>query len=336
MATIEFIDQDKRSSQRRPQTLSGMKKLINYVLNPIKTSEAISGGRYCSPETAYNEFLFTKRLFCKTEGRLFRHFVQSFSPTDNVTPQTAKDIAERLLSSQEFNGFQILYAVHTDKAHIHTHFVVNTVSVEDGHKWQQSSKQLQELKNMSDQICAERGLSVIPPNNHGHKSRGEYRSEKNGNSWKFQLYTDVTNSLDISRSRNEFINNLALLGYSTKWTDKDKYVTFTTPEGKKCRNSHLYPQERFLKESMEKRFAYNLKNYGNASKEDILKHIAKQTQLGNQLNAATNVLSAVASLSKDDDHRQMLRLSKGKFSGKTFKERLKEIEFGEGIDWERE
>ena len=126
-----------------------------------RPSRSYSGYNLTSPETAYDEMQTTKEVWSKTDGRTYKHYVQSFAPDEVITPEQAHAIAKEFVEScPQFNGFEVLIATHQDREHIHTHFIINSVSFEDGHKFQQKSTELQEMKDLSDKICLEHGLSL--------------------------------------------------------------------------------------------------------------------------------------------------------------------------------
>ena len=252
MATIEFIN-------RKNKTYQAMNRVINYIMRPDKTRDDLTYAELCKTETAYRDFIQVKQLFEKETGRQYIHFVQSFSPEENITPERANEIARKLITHPIFDGFQIVIATHIDTPHIHTHFIVNTVNADTGYKWHKSKKDLQALKDFSDELCREYGLSIIDNQNKnkGHKSGGEYRTEERGESWKYELFLAVTECMKTSVSRDGFIKKMNTLSYQVLWEENRKYITFITPEGKKCRNRKLYPPERFTKENMEKVFEKN-------------------------------------------------------------------------------
>lgn len=252
MATIEFIN-------RKNKTYQAMNRVINYIMRPDKTRDDLTYAELCKTESAYHDFIQVKQLFEKEAGRQYIHFVQSFSPEENITPKIANEIAKKLITHPIFGGFQIVLATHIDTPHIHTHFIINSVNSDTGRKWQQSSQDLQALKDFSDELCREYGLTVIDNQNKnkGHKSGGEYRAEERGESWKYELFLAVTECMKASVSRDDFIKKMNILGYQVLWEENRKYITFITPEGKKCRNRKLYPPERFTKENMEKVFERN-------------------------------------------------------------------------------
>lgn len=312
MAVIEFINASNN-------TYKGMKRAINYIKNPLKTELQLVGGKDCVPDTAYDEFVMTKQNFNKEKGRQFIHFVQSFSPNDKATPEVINEIGKRLLENEAFKDFQVVYSTHTDKEHLHNHFIINSVSFISGQKWQLSKEQLDCLKEYSDELCREYGLIIVDGAKGNHKDRGEYRAKDKEQSWKYELFLAVKYCKWCSRSKEEFIDNMKKLGYKVDWSDERKYITFTTPDGKKCRNRKLYPQERFTKESLLKAFELNEQK---ADKE--------QLQLRMQL-----LLEAIQKLSKDDNNHYNSHLPLTALEGQARKERAIEEAKGRGIDWDK-
>ena len=123
MATVNLI-QSKRS-----QSKAGLKFILSYCKRDSKTvygDKKLIGGVNCVAESAYHEMLSTKMRYGKTDGRMFYHLVQSFSPEENITPETAYEIALKF-AEREFPEYEVLVAAHTDKAHIHSHFIINSV-----------------------------------------------------------------------------------------------------------------------------------------------------------------------------------------------------------------
>ena len=257
MAIIEFV-------KKKPKTQKSLKAVIEYILNPLKTDDELCGGFNCDKKRAFEDFIEVKKDFNnKLDGKQCIHFIQSFDPKETISPQTAKAIADRLIEFEQFKGFQIVYSTHTDREHMHNHFVINSVNSATGLKWQQSTKDLQALKDFSDKICLEFGLSIIEESEKRHKSSGEYRAKQKGQSWKYELYLAVVNCMRYSNSKDDFIKNMEKLGYKTKWEDNRKYITFELANGRKCRNNKLYPSDRFTKEALLEQFTFNAKRYTN-------------------------------------------------------------------------
>lgn len=313
MAVIEFINGENK-------TYGAMKRVLDYITNPVKTEPYLIDGYNCDINNAYNQFVLTKRNYNKETGRQYIHFTQSFAPYDKVTPEEVKKIAEELLQMEIFKGFEVAYAVHTDKNHLHTHFVVNTVNAETGLKWKQSAEQLQLLKDYSDDLCRERGLIITYGKKGNHKNRGEYRTTDKGQSWKYELYLAVKKVKWCSKSKEDFISNMEKLGYKVDWRDERKYITFTTPSGKKCRNRKLYPPERFTKEALLKAF-------------DLNQQRAKDKELKNRMDL---ILSLVYMIQSNPDYDTTKNYPLSILEGEALKDEIAELKKGKGLDWYKE
>ncbi|MDO0824057.1 relaxase/mobilization nuclease domain-containing protein [Desulfosporosinus nitroreducens] len=256
------------------------KIVLDYIMNPNKTD--LVTGVNCVPETAFEEMLMVKAGYNKQDGRQFIHIVQSFHPAEQVTPQQVHEIGVRLAKEFErFSGFQIVVSTHLDREHLHNHFVFNTVNMETGLKWQQSPWQMQQLKDFSDELCKNYDLSIIEHKGTQRESTGEHRAKKREQSWMHELRLAVDACKQTSTSRADFISNMQKLGYQVKWTDTRKDITFTTPEGRKCRNLRL--DKTLSKESFQEAFRLN-KEFGDPK--------AMARQIG-QLELATKVSNMV-------------------------------------------
>lgn len=264
-----------------PRTKGELKKLINYINNDEKTREILSGGINCDHANAFRDFEAVKEQFRKTDGIQARHMIQSFSVDDKLTPAQAKEIAEKFLAHPLFEGFQVIYAVHLDREHLHTHFVLNTVNSVTGKMWHQNNKDLRLLKEFSNQICKEYGLSEIEFNNRGGKSTGEYKAEQRNISWKYELYLAVVNAKLRSTSIKNFKELLEEIGYKVKWEHDKKYITFTTPDNKKCRNRNLYPASEFTKNAIADELNKNAQIYSaeelNSIRGDFISRVKSCT-----------------------------------------------------------
>lgn len=259
----------------------------------------------------------TKQNYKKEKGRQFIHFTQSFSPQDKVTPEIVHEIGKKLLEHEAFKDFQVVYTTHTDREHLHNHFIINSVSFSTGKKWQLSKEDLQSLKDYSDELCRKYNLIIVDGAKGNHKNRGEFRSESKEQSWKYELYLAVKRCKWCSISKEDFIKIMEKLGYKVDWTDERKYITFTTPNGKKCRNRKLYPPEHFTKKVLLKAFELNVQN-------------ADKKQLQAQMEL---LLSAVHALS-EDDNKQNKNYPLTALEGQAKKERAIEEAKGRGLEWE--
>ena len=258
------------------QTRGCMKSVMRYVSQMSKTlwgGQQLVSGIGCQPETAFDEFLSTKLLHHKDGGVMFYHMVQSFPKGADVDPRTAHEAACRLAGY--FEGCEVLVCTHTDREHIHSHCIINSVNFETGKKVHMADEQIQELRVRNDQICEELGLPKFQRDeqkrSHG-MSNAEYYTAVKGESWKFELMCVIDECMRYAGSREEFLALLRAEGYSATWTDSRKNITYTTPEGRKCRDSKLHI-EKYLKENMEAEFGYrtendNTGNVGAAQKAD--------------------------------------------------------------------
>ena len=217
---------------------SPLKTVLNYVTNKEKTDDLLISGVQCSPETALDEFLFVKRKFRKEDGRQYYHIVQSFSPDDDITPEIAHEIGVQF--AEYFKGYQIVIATHVDKGHIHNHLVMNSVSYQTGKKFHQTREDMLRVKAYSNQLCREYGLSVTEEkSNFGKMPK-----------WKQDLRNLAYRVACRTRSREEFIYEMEMHGYAVDWREGYKYITFTTPDGHKCRDSKLFA-EQLLRQNLE-------------------------------------------------------------------------------------
>lgn len=246
MSVIEFIPE-------RKQTPSAMRKLIEYCLQEAKVSDKDSqrrlvSGINCDGENAYKEFMITKTAYKKTDGINFYQYVQSFSPDENVTTDQVHQIGLEF-ASKAWEGFEVLVATHIDAGHLHNHFVINSVGFEDGYKLRQGPNTLKRLRELNDKICEKHNLSVLKPyEKDGLKlSSREYRVASKSQSWKFRLMSDIDSAMNKSGSKADFIREMNRLGYKITWTDERKYITFTCPNGMKCRDIKLH-DKKYLKE----------------------------------------------------------------------------------------
>lgn len=234
---------------------STLKHIINYITQEAKTTTELITGKDCTSDNALEEMQTVKNLYNKATGRQYIHLVQSFPPNDNLTFEKAHEIGLQL--ANQYKGFQVLVATHIDKEHIHNHIVINSVSFENGKKFQQSNKDMEKIKEYSNSLCAKNGLSTIALKRDSKVSSNltlkEYQVAIKGQSWKMQLINAIDYSMDNSLNKTEFVSNMNSLGYQVNWTDTRKNITYTTPTGMKCRDNKLY-DDKYLKENMQNEF----------------------------------------------------------------------------------
>ena len=199
----------------------------------------------------YQSFLEEKRIWGKDSGRMYAHNIISWHEDEPITPEQALEFGKKF-AEQWFDGFQSLVGVHIDRNHVHCHIVTNSVSFIDGHKLHNTKKDLQRMKDFTNQMCVERGLSVAQKGRdfHGNEleqgtvsawSKDKYHLMQNEskNSFVADCGVSCLDSLEISCSREEFIRHMAERGWNVIWKDSRKHITFQNAEGKKVRDSNL-------------------------------------------------------------------------------------------------
>lgn len=251
MATVNIM------KSKRSQTRAGLAFILSYCKRESKTrygDRKLVSGVNSVPESVYHEMMNTKMHYGKTDGRMFYHITQSFHPDEPITPELAHEIALRF-AKENFGDYEVLVATHSDKSHIHSHLVVNSVSCETGYKYHSDNENIERLRQASDKLCLEYSLSVVEPKAKSNKqmSAREYHSASRGESWKMQLIVTIEEAMKYAGSKEHFIALMEAEGYEVKWTDERKNITYTTPDGRKCRDSKLH-EEKFLKENMEYEF----------------------------------------------------------------------------------
>ena len=252
MATVTYIKETK-------QHVSAMKAVMRYCQREDKTTDPKTGRRYvtglnCNGANSFTEFLATKTAYNKVDGINFYQYVQSFSPKEQVTYEQAHEIGLEF-AAKAWPGHEVQVTTHCDAQHVHTHFVINSVSFETGLKLRQTPTTLRQLRQVSDEICMEHNLSVLPTYKRGGRkmSNREYRAARKGQSWKFRLMYNIGEAMKVSVNREDFIRQMQRRGYEVWWSDERKYITYTCPNGMKCRCNKLH-DDKYLKERLEDEF----------------------------------------------------------------------------------
>lgn len=238
--------------------ISALKFLLLYITKVEKTQDKLIYGMNCNPDCAYEEMLLTKHQWNKADGRQYCHFIQSFSPTDAVTPELAHELGQRLINEfEQFQGFEIVMATHVDKNHIHNHFAINSVNAESGLKWEQKARDLYLLKERCNELCRQYQLSQInlERKKQGEKAQsdqsyGEWKHRQKGDSWKLELEKHIKDCLSYCTNKPQFYHAMNERGVDVKWTKERAAVTFII-DGIKCRNTKLSNPEFFSKENMQ-------------------------------------------------------------------------------------
>ena len=251
MAIVHFVNY-KRGTQSR----AAMRGVMLYVMQEKKTTwegKPLVSGINCQPQSVYDDFLNTKLLYHKDGGTMFYHMVQSFPKSAAVDPRQAHEAARRL--AEYFDGCEVLVCTHVDREHIHSHCVINSVNFETGKKLHMAKEQLQELMRRNDAICLEMGLPVFEPTTQQARSMSgaEYHTALKGQSWKLRLMNTIDECMKYAADKDAFVSLMVSEGYAVRWESTRKYITYTTPDGLKCRDSKLH-EEKYCKEAMEHEF----------------------------------------------------------------------------------
>lgn len=235
-----------------------MGAVVWYTMQDKKTEfegQRLITGINCQPESVYADFMTTKRLHHKTDGVLFYHMVQSFPKGEAVDPVAAHAAALKL--AEYYEGYEVLVCTHTDREHIHSHFLINSVNFDTGKKLHIAKEQLQELRQRNDQVCMEFSLPVFKPKDRKQEMKamtiGEYHTAARGQSKKLQLMNIINDCMRHASSREEFIALMESEGYKVRWEASRRNITYTTPSGWQCRDRLLFG-EKYLKEKMEYEF----------------------------------------------------------------------------------
>ena len=251
MAIVHFVNY-KRGTQSR----AAMRGVMRYVMQEKKTAwegAPLVSGVNCQPQSVYDDFINTKLLYHKDGGVMFYHMVQSFPKGAAVDPRQAHEAARRL--AEYFDGCEVLVCTHVDREHIHSHCVINSVNFDTGKKLHMAKEQLQELMRRNDMICQEMGLPVFEPTAQQACGMGgaEYHTALKGQSWKLRLMNTIDECMKYAADKDAFVSLMASEGYAVRWESGRKYITYTTPDGLKCRDNKLH-EEKYCKEAMEYEF----------------------------------------------------------------------------------
>ena len=246
-----------KTINKRTNTHGAMRNCIEYVLRQDKTSELLTyvTGPYCHDEInydlVYRTFLEEKKMWDKDSGRMYAHNIISWHKDEQITPEQTLEFGKEFAENW-FSGFQTLVAVHKDKDHIHCHLVTNSVSYEDGKKLHNTKKDLERMKQLTNQMCRERGLTVAEKGKHFDGSQIEKGEVIAWSKDKYNLFRQqvkesfiadcamaVLKALENCISKEKFIEKMKQFGWNVNWTEKRKHITFQNQDGKKVRDSNL-------------------------------------------------------------------------------------------------
>ena len=277
-----------KTINKRTNTHGAMRNCIEYVLRQDKTGELLTyvTGPYCHDEInydlVYRTFLEEKKMWNKDTGRMYAHNIISWHKDEQITPEQAFEFGKEFAENW-FSGFQTLVAVHKDKDHIHCHLVTNSVSYEDGRKLHNTRKDLERMKQLTNEMCRERGLTVAEKGKHFDGSQIEKGEVIAWSKDKYNLFRQqvkdsfvadcamaVLKALENCISKEKFIEKMKQFGWNVNWTEKRKHITFQNQEGKKVRDSNLFKTFHLdiSKEGLENEFNGNRKKARDSANRD--------------------------------------------------------------------
>ena len=246
-----------KTINKRTNTHGAMRNCIEYVLRQDKTGELLTyvTGPYCHDEInydlVYRTFLEEKKMWNKDSGRMYAHNIIFWHKDEQITLEQAFEFGKEF-AEKWFSGFQTLVAVHKDKEHVHCHLVTNSVSYEDGRKLHNTRKDLERMKQLTNQMCRERGLTVAEKGKHFDGSQIEKGEVIVWSKDKYNLFRQqvkdsfvadcamaVLKALENCISKEKFIEKMKQFGWNVNWTEKRKHITFQNQDGKKVRDSNL-------------------------------------------------------------------------------------------------
>mgnify|MGYP002639410311 CR=1 FL=1 len=206
---------------------STLSKALEYIQNPDKTDGKMLVSSFgCSYETADIEFEFTLSQALQKGNNLAFHLIQSFEPGE-TTPEQAHEIGRQLADAVTKGQYEYVLTTHIDKGHIHNHVIFCAVNFVDHHKYNSNKRSYYGIRNMSDRLCRENGLSVVVPGKGSKgKSYAEYQAEKVGASWKGKLKFTVDALIPQVSDFEELLARLQTAGYEIK---RGKYISCRAP-----------------------------------------------------------------------------------------------------------
>ncbi len=235
----------------------GGKATLEYICRDDKTdNKKYVTALNCSLPTVYQEFKNTREMYGKTGGIKYYHFVQSHPSGYAIEPELAHRIAVEF-AEKAFKGHECVVATHIDAEHIHSHIVFNSVNADTGAKYHSNKFTLNDLRVLSDEICQKYGVQTLEKPVINHKTdgitTGEYRSAMKGESWKIDLINNIDEVMKSAKTQKQFCFLMRQRGYCVRWEDSRKYITYTCPNGKRCRDNRLH-EPRYSKEMMLNEF----------------------------------------------------------------------------------
>ena len=232
-----------------------MSKAIAYILNPEKTDEKLLVSSYgCASETASREFEWTRRI-AEQKGMnpvriIARHVIQSFE-IGEVTPELAHEIGKQFADEILGGKYEYVLTTHIDKDHVHNHLIFNAVDFVDYHAYKSYKRIYYDMREVSDRLCKENGLSVIPPSQNKGMGYKEYTEAKRGTSWKQKLKQTIDRLVITAKDYDDFLRLMQEAGYEIK---PGKYISFRA-EGQERFTRSKTIGENYTEERIKERIA---------------------------------------------------------------------------------
>lgn len=232
-----------------------MSKAIAYILNPEKTDEKLLVSSYgCASETAAREFEWTRKI-AEQKGMnpvriIARHVIQSFE-IGEVTPELAHEIGKQFADEILGGKYEYVLTTHIDKDHVHNHLIFNAVDFVDYHAYKSYKRIYYDMREVSDRLCKENGLSVIPPSQNKGMGYKEYTEAKRGTSWKQKLKQTIDRLVITAKDYDDFLQLMQEAGYEIK---TGKYISFRA-EGQERFTRSKTIGENYTEERIKERIA---------------------------------------------------------------------------------
>ena len=232
-----------------------MSKAIAYILNPEKTDEKLLVSSYgCASETAAREFEWTRKIADQNGMNpvriIARHVIQSFE-IGEVTPELAHEIGKQFADEILGGKYEYVLTTHIDKDHVHNHLIFNAVDFVDYHAYKSYKRIYYDMREVSDRLCKENGLSVIPPSQNKGMSYKEYTEAKRGTSWKQKLKQTIDRLVITAKDYDDFLRLMQEAGYEIK---PGKYISFRA-EGQERFTRSKTIGENYTEERIKERIA---------------------------------------------------------------------------------
>ena len=232
-----------------------MSKAIAYILNPEKTDEKLLVSSYgCASETAAREFEWTRKI-AEQKGMnpvriIARHVIQSFE-IGEVTPELAHEIGKQFADEILGGKYEYVLTTHIDKDHVHNHLIFNAVDFVDYHAYKSYKRVYYDMREVSDRLCKENGLSVIPPSQNKGMGYKEYTEAKRGTSWKQKLKQTIDRLVITAKDYDDFLRLMQEAGYEIK---TGKYISFRAEAQERFTRSKTIG-ENYTEERIKERIA---------------------------------------------------------------------------------